>query len=290
MKLKLFSSCTSTDNHQLDSFKRRYSIQSRLGKGTFGDVFRAQSKKSKTKVVVKVVKYVRTQEKVIYEEKIIPIEIWALRRLSGHPNIVRFVDNDLISDKHVIVTEFLRGYFDLFDYIEEHGKMSESRARNIIKQVVEGISFCFKMGIDHRDIKEENIMYNPAGENVKLINFGSASVLSSKPYTHIRGTDINLPPEHYLCNKYYPRPCAVWAIGCLTFCCLTSQTPFTSLNQILDTGPDWKLLAHCQDDTFDFVKTCLKVNEGQRIRFYLMKHHIWIADNIEDLSNLECSI
>ena len=109
MKLQLFSSCTSTDNHQLDSFKRHYSIQSRLGKGTFGDVFCAQSKKSKTKVAVKVVKDVRTQEKVLYEEKIISIKIWALRRLSGHPNIVRFVDNDLISDQHVIVTEFLRG-------------------------------------------------------------------------------------------------------------------------------------------------------------------------------------
>ena len=105
------------------------------------------------------------------------------------------------------------------------------------------------------------IMYNHTGENFKLINFGSASILSSKPYTHIRGTDINLPPEHYLCNKYYPRPCAVWAICCLTFCCLTSQTPFTSLNQILNTVPDWKLLANCQEDTFDFV---LDLSESKR--------------------------
>ena len=97
MKLKLFSSCTSTDNHQLDSFKRHYSIQSRLGKGTFGDVFCAQSTNSKTKVAVKVVINVQTQEKVIYEG-----------RLSGHTNIVRFADNDLISDKHVLVTKFLR--------------------------------------------------------------------------------------------------------------------------------------------------------------------------------------
>ena len=290
MKLKLFSSCTATDNKQLDLFKRRYSIQSKLGNGTFGDVFCVQSKKCKTKFAVKVVKKVSGQDMILFDDKVTPMEVWALSRLSGHPNIVRFVEHDMISDKHVIVTEYLRGYTDLFDYIEEYGRLSESRTRNIIIQVVEVIGFCFKMGIDHRDIKEENIMYNAAGEHIKLIDFGSASLLSNKPYSQVRGTDIYLPPEHYLCNRYYPRPGAVWAIGCLSFSCLTSNTPFTSLDQILHTGPDWTMLDHCPDVTLDFMKTCLKVNEAQRMRFSLMRHHVWIADSIEEFSNLECSV
>ena len=80
----------------------------------------------------------------------------------------------------MIITEQLQGDRDLFDHIEEHGKFSltKLRARNVIKQVVDVIGFCFKMGVDHRGLNEENIMYNPSGNQIKLIDFGSALVLS----------------------------------------------------------------------------------------------------------------
>ena len=48
----------------------------------------------------------------------------------------------------------------------------------LLKQVVDVIGFCFKMGVDHRGLNEENIMYNPSGNQIKLIDFGSALVLS----------------------------------------------------------------------------------------------------------------
>ena len=292
MKLKIFTSCVPSKNNQLDSFKRRYSIQSKLGEGAFGDVFCVQSRKSKMKYAAKVVKTKKQQDIILQNDDYVPMEVWALKRLSSHPNISTFIEHHEIKDKLVIITEHLEGYSDLFDHIEEHGRLTELRARNVIKQVVDVIGFCFKMGVDHRDIKEENIMYNPAGDQIKLIDFGSASVLSKHPYRLVRGTDIYIPPEHYLYNKYYPRPGAVWAIGCLAFCCLSSFTPFISINQIVSTGPDWSLMAHCLDESFDFVKCCLKTDEKRRMPFHMMRHHVWISDRIEELSNLEleCSI
>ena len=292
MKLKIFTSCAPSNNKQLDSFKRCYSIQSKLGEGSFGEVFCVQSRKSKTKYAAKVVKNVSQQHKIIQNNEYVPMEVWALKRLSGHPNISSILEHHKIKDKIVIISEYLPGYSDLFDYIEEHGRLTELKTRNVIRQVVDVIGFCFKMGVDHRDIKEENIMYNPTGDKIKLIDFGSASILTKKPYHFVRGTDIYIPPEHYLTNKYYPRPGAVWAIGCLAFCCLSSYTPFTSINQIVHTGPDWSLIAHCMDASFDFVKCCLKTDEKRRMPFNMMRHHVWIVDSIEEFSNLEleCSL
>ncbi|KAL5262402.1 hypothetical protein ACHWQZ_G007951 [Mnemiopsis leidyi] len=292
MKLKIFSSCAPSNNRQLDSFKRSYSIQSKLGEGSFGEVFCVQCRSSKKKYAAKVVKNVKHQDKILQNDKLIPMEVWALKRLSGHPNIATFMEHHQIKDKIVIVTDYLSGYSDLFDHIEEHGRLTELSARNVIRQVVEVVGFCFKMGIDHRDIKEENIMYNPAGDQIKLIDFGSASVLSNRAYNFVRGTDIYIPPEHYLNSQYYPKPGAVWAIGCLAFCCLSSFTPFTSLNQIVSTGPDWSLLAHCSTDSLDFVKCSLNISEKKRMPFHMMRHHVWVVDSIEEFSNLEleCSL
>ena len=113
------------------------------------------------------------------------MEVWALKRLSSHPNISinplsPFIEHHEIKDKIVIITEQLQGYRDLFDHINEHAKFSltKLRASKIIKQVVDVIGFCFKIGVDHRGINEEKIMYNPSGNQIKLINFGSALVLS----------------------------------------------------------------------------------------------------------------
>lgn len=292
MRLKLFTSCATSNDDQLGSFKQLYSIQTKLGEGSFGVVFCVQSRETKTKYTAKVVKNVGKQDIVQQKNEFLPVEVWALKRLSGHPNITSYIEHHDIKDKIVIVTEFLPGYSDLFDYIEKHGRLTETRASNVMRQVVDVVGFCFKMGVDHRDIKEENIMYNPTGDQIKLIDFGSASVLSNKPYRFSRGTDIHLPPEHYLHYKYYPRPGAVWAIGCLAFCCLSSYTPFTSLNQIVSTGPDWTLMAHCADFAFDFVKCCLRIDEKKRMPFHMMKHHVWIVDSIEEFSNLEleCSL
>ena len=91
-------------------------------------------------------------------------------------------------------------------------------------------------------------MYNPAGYQIKLINFGSASILSNRAYNFVRGTDIYIPPEHYLNSQYRdyrPKPGAVWAIGVLgallsaVFLPSLLSLPSTRLSVLDRTGAYW---------------------------------------------------
>lgn len=47
---------------------------------------------------------------------------------------------------------------DLFECIEQHSRFSEPVARYIFKQVVEVVYALERMGICHRDLKDENIV------------------------------------------------------------------------------------------------------------------------------------
>ena len=88
-------------------------------------------------------------------------------------------------------------------------------------------------------------MYNPAGDQIKLIDFGSASILSNRAYNFVRGTDIYIPTEHYLNSQYRPKPAAVWAIGVLgallSAASLPSlpSLPSTRLSVLDQTGVYW---------------------------------------------------
>jgi serine/threonine protein kinase len=55
---------------------------------------------------------------------------------------------------------------------KEGRKFSENDVRRIIFQIVNGLRFIHSNNIIHRDIKLENIIYNPKQNTCKIIDFG----------------------------------------------------------------------------------------------------------------------
>ena len=134
---------------------------------------------------------------------------------------------------HNIVMEYCTGYVDLFRYIDLQKQFfTEKEAAGIIHQTLSAISYCKAQGVDHRDIKDENILYHPKLKAIKIIDFGSASKLQSGPYKMFRGTDVYIPPEWHLMKQYTANGGAVWAVGCLTFILLNGDSPFDDPEQI----------------------------------------------------------
>ncbi|KAI9333622.1 kinase-like domain-containing protein, partial [Obelidium mucronatum] len=111
--------------------------------------------------------------------------------------------------------------------------------RKIFKQVVLAVEYLHKMGIVHRDIKDENIVLD-SNYNVCLIDFGCASPIpkqKSDYFTKFRGTEMYASPEIAACQPYRGPEADIcgsdlW-VGCvLLFTMLYSENPFQTRDEI----------------------------------------------------------
>ncbi len=123
----------------------------------------------------------------------LPNEIYLLNRIQ-HPfivNMIEFFENDsyfqLVMEKH--------GFgMDLFEFIEKTNGVPEPLGANIAKQLVDAVDYLHSKGILHRDIKDENVVLDDQF-HAKLIDFGSATYISDKPFKAFCGTFEYCSPE-----------------------------------------------------------------------------------------------
>ena len=147
-------------------------------------------------------------------------------------------------------------------------------SKSLTLQVVHYLVSC---GIDHRDIKDENILLNPTTLQIKLLDFGSASKLSPDPYTTYQGTDVYLPPEYYRERKYSAFPAAVWTIGCLVHCLIAGDCPFNEKTEIQDyVKLQW--LDDGDDLAKDFINRCMNNDADQRLDIVSLLKHRWFNE------------
>ena len=125
---------------------------------------------------------------------------------------------------YLIVMERPEDSIDLFEFTKEFGTLSEEAALNILSQLVECSKLLHEAGICHRDIKDENILFDPATWKIKLIDFGSATFATGSKYHSPQGTTDYFPPEFFLEDAYAPEPLTIWSIllynadrNCLVF-------------------------------------------------------------------------
>ena len=110
-----------------------------------------------------------------------------LHRFLDHPNVIKLYDFFEHAQAYVMVLERPMYHKDLFDYITEKRRLEEREAGCIFRQVVEAVLYCEAKGIFHRDIKDENILLDTKTGQVKLLDFGSGTVLENTLYTDYEG-------------------------------------------------------------------------------------------------------
>ena len=137
----------------------------------------------------------------------------------------------------------------------------------------------YRLGIDHRDIKDENILYNSENRRIKLIDFGSASSTENQPYKRLQGTDVYIPPEFYSNNEYYSYEATCWAIGCLSFTILNGDSPFQTKEEVAQCKQiRWIVDPVSLDpNALHFVTACLLIDARKRIKISALSSHPWIV-------------
>ena len=58
---------------------------------------------------------------------------------------------------------------ELFDRIVEKGSYSERDASDLIRQVLEAVSYLHTLGIVHRDLKPENLLYMCPDDDARIM-------------------------------------------------------------------------------------------------------------------------
>jgi len=110
-------------------------------------------------------------------------EIAALQYVGdAHPNIVGQIECCTDDINIFSVMPFVQGG-ELFDYVVQKGQLTEKETRKIVKQVLLGLLRLHELGVAHRDISLENILYDTDREQAMIIDLGLCIKLDRDLYT-----------------------------------------------------------------------------------------------------------
>src|SRR5712671_7054373 len=207
----------------------RYLIQSELGRGAMGVVYKATDSVLERMVAVKTVNMALERDGTDKFEERFYQEARAAGSLN-HPNIVTVYDVGKAGDIAYIAMEFIEGE-ELRTLIGEGRPLAVEKAVSIAAQVAEGLSYAHQHGVVHRDIKPANIMVGPSGP-AKITDFGIARMRSSGDLTQtgmMLGSPKYMSPEQVI-GKRADHRSDVFSLGVILYAMLTGTTPFNGEN------------------------------------------------------------
>lgn len=197
----------------------RYRLETEIGRGGMGAVYRAYDTLLDRPVAVKVMSKagVGTQgrERLLREAK-------AAAKLN-HPNIVSVHDAGTSAGVGFVVMEYVEG--TSLDKLRPQG-MGE--IVSIALQVATALDHAHTHGIIHRDLKPENVMVAPDG-TAKLMDFGLARSIASRVTSegNITGTVFYLSPEQALGQPVDGRT-DLYSLGVMLYELTSGRLPFVA--------------------------------------------------------------
>ena len=211
------------------AFAGAFTIESEIGRGGMGVVYRAHDEKLKRTVAVKVLPPELAYRRDIRARFVREAETAA--RLS-HPNIVPIhavgEANDLVY--------FVMGYVDgesLAVRLKRRGRLSLEEARRIMRETSDALAAAHQQGVIHRDVKPDNILLEGTRGRVMVTDFGIAKALSAEGGTLTDtgiaiGTPAFMSPEQAAGERVIDGRSDLYSLGVVAYQMLTDELPFQS--------------------------------------------------------------
>ena len=260
-----------------------YHIESLLGAGGMGEVYRATDTALGRQVAIKVLPptFATDPERVARFRR----EAQILASLN-HPNIGAIYGLERLDavDRQALglVLELVEG--PTLTETLAAGRIPVDDALAMARQIASALEAAHEQGIIHRDLKPANIKVRADG-TVKVLDFGLAKALDdntrSEPLTRgdaartgvgaILGTPAYMSPEQ-ASGKPADRRSDIWSFGCVVYEMLTGRRAFEGddpaevLASVLAREPDWSTLPSTLPVGLEpHLGRCLHKNPKQRI-------------------------
>ena len=203
-----------------------YRIESRLGIGGMGAVYRAYDQRLERPVAIK---------QVLPESAEDPKARDRLRREAravaslNHPAIVQIFDIVERDDGDWIVMELVEG--QTLHRLVERGRLELGQGLFLGREIAEGLAEAHSKGVVHRDLKTENVMVTLSG-HAKILDFGLAKRMwkgrgeaSLSVQGAILGTGRAMSPEQAMGDPIDHRS-DLFSLGTLLYETVTGKPPF----------------------------------------------------------------
>jgi len=213
----------------------KYVILEFIGKGAFGEVYRAHQLNLQRDVAVKVVSREWLQSLEVDDAEIDTAlqrfgrEVQAMARVR-HPNVLQIYDHgSTLLKKGVegypvefIVMEYIPGE-TLRQTMSEEGfypdpELTLEWLEDFFLPVLDGVEAIHVLDIVHRDLKPENVLMD--GKTPKIADFGLARSSRLKPVTQsmeVKGTAHYMSPEHFFDFRKADQRADIYSLGKILF-------------------------------------------------------------------------
>lgn len=195
------------------------------GQGAYGKVLIFQDNDTKSKIAVKSIPNNSMCVGICFSAL---REICFLKKLK-HPSIMNLLDVIATTDNMLMVMEYYPcNLHEHLKRLSSHNRrLNNKQIRNYFRQLVEGIAYCHKKKVIHRDIKPTNLLLTPS-QKLKIGDFGMAVVCPSSVHPDYFKTKQDKPllssnvvtiwyraPELLEGNIPYGTGIDVWGAGCI---------------------------------------------------------------------------
>ncbi len=167
-----------------------YEIQSPLGAGGMGEVYRARDTRLGRDVALKILpeSFARDRERLHRFEQ----EARAVAALN-HPNILAIFDTGQNNGSPFLVSELLEG--ESLRTLLDRGAMPQRKVIDHGVQIAQGLAAAHEKGIVHRDLKPENIFVT-RDARIKILDFGLAKLAQKTSVATADADGVTLTSSH----------------------------------------------------------------------------------------------
>ncbi|MEQ1902548.1 MAG: serine/threonine-protein kinase [Pirellulaceae bacterium] len=223
----------------------RYDVESVIGQGGFGVVFKGFDTELNRPVAIKVLAPHLAASGVARRR--FAREAQAAAAVS-HPNVVPIHAVDSQAESPYLVMSYVPGH-SLQSIVAKYGPLDPKSIVRIGKQIASGLSAAHRQGLVHRDIKPANILLENDLSRAMITDFGLARAADDAAATQtgwLAGTPLYMSPEQARGGDIDARS-DLFSLGSVLYYLATGREPFrgeSPLAVLRMIGESEPLLAH----------------------------------------------